>query len=256
MTILSGITIAQPAIKEKSDSLKLNENKPELFSSGFIDVMNNGQVNASARLIKLYIGEPGKFSIPISFYGGVSNNNFQQQTPTFSKSNDHLVNQYINPLSGLINISIDDTNYFNQTESVTKSGFIYRVGERVLNGVRVGPIADPRTGKATSFLNSFGFAGFLWQTGAWEKTNSKNIGVFWLAMRYHACYTNPKQIKEFLSEVETNGVYHGYSVGFGIEIDKVVNIKAIYYKYVKAPEIDYGFPIYQFTFNYTMEGRK
>ena len=51
--------------------------KPEIFTSGFIDVMNNGQVNASARFIRLFIGEPGKFALPISFYGGVSNNNFQ-----------------------------------------------------------------------------------------------------------------------------------------------------------------------------------
>ena len=68
---------------------------PEIFSSGFVDIMNNGQINASARLIKLYIGEQRRFSIPISFYSRVSNNNFQQQTPTFTKSNDHLVNHNI-----------------------------------------------------------------------------------------------------------------------------------------------------------------
>jgi len=37
---------------------KTTSKKSEIFSSGFIDVINNGQVNASARLIKLYIGEP------------------------------------------------------------------------------------------------------------------------------------------------------------------------------------------------------
>jgi len=73
--------------------------KPELFNSGFIDIMNSGQVNASARFIKLYIGEPEKFSIPFSFYGGISNNSFQSSSP--SKSNELLVNQYINPMSGL-----------------------------------------------------------------------------------------------------------------------------------------------------------
>lgn len=51
--------------------------KPELFNLGFIDIMNSGQVNASARFIKLYIGEPEKFSILVSFYGGISNNTFQ-----------------------------------------------------------------------------------------------------------------------------------------------------------------------------------
>lgn len=52
----------------ENDTVKLPI--PEIFTSGFIDVLNDGQVNASARFIRLYIGEPSKFSIPLSFYGG------------------------------------------------------------------------------------------------------------------------------------------------------------------------------------------
>ena len=74
-------------------------------------------------------------------------------------------------------------------------------------------------------------------------------------IRHHICNSNPKNIKEFLAKVETNRIYTGYSIGFGIEIDNVVNIRAIYYKYIKAPEIEYGLPIYQFTFNYTMDNK-
>ena len=44
--------------------------KPEILTSGFIDIINNGQVNASARFIRLYIGEPGKFAIPLSIFSG------------------------------------------------------------------------------------------------------------------------------------------------------------------------------------------
>lgn len=239
---------------QTNDSLK--NNAAEIFSSGFIDIMNNGQVNASARFIKLFIGEQNKFSVPLSFYGGVSNNNFQQQTATFARSNDHLVNQYINPLSGLINISIDDAAYFYKSDRITKAGFIYRFGERILNGVRIGAISDPLTGKPVTFFNSFALCGLFFQTGAWEKANSENTGIFWTAVRYHTCYSNPKQIKEFLPGISTNGVYAGYSVSFGIEIDKVVNIKAICYKYTRAPEIEYRLPIYQFTFNYAIDNRK
>ena len=56
--------------------------KPEIFTSGFIDIINTGQVNASARFIRLFIGEPGKFSIPMSLYSGVSSNNLQNTTST------------------------------------------------------------------------------------------------------------------------------------------------------------------------------
>ncbi len=235
---------------------KAQSQKPEIFTSGFIDVLNNGQVSASARILRLYIGEPNKFAMPISFYSGVSNNNFQnqQQGGQLLRSNDHLINQYINPMSGLINISVEGVKFSKKKDTaITKVGYIYQIGERVLNGVRIGQVSNPLTGKPTNFLNSFATTGLYFQTGAWEKTNTKNVGVFWLAGRYHICKTNPKQIKEFLPDVQTNGIYHGYSIGFGIEINNVVNIKAIYYKYKKQPEIDYGLPIYQFSFNYSMK---
>lgn len=240
-----------------SNKQSIQKNKPEIFTSGFLDILNNGQVNASARFIKLYIGEPNKISIPLSFYGGVSNNNLQgsnnNSTSPLLKSNDHLINQYITPLSGLINISIDGTKYFEADSLLTKIGFIYQIGERILSGVRIGPISDPKTGKQINFLNAFATSGLLFQTGAWEKTNTKNVGIFWVAARFHICRTNPTRINEFLPDIKTNGVYTGYSLGFGIEINNVVNIKAFYYKYFKNPENDYGSPIYQFSFNYQLQ---
>lgn len=248
--IITNVTYGQQ--KKQNDSII---KKPEIFTSGFIDVMNNGQVNASARLIRLYIGEPGRFSIPLSFYGGVSSNNFQNNNTggQLLKSNDHLVTQYINPLSGLVNVSIEGIAFRKQAETkITKLGYIYQIGIRILNGVRIGDLRDPRTGKPSNFLNTFSTIGLYFQTGAWERANSKNVGVFWLIARYHICRTKPKQIKEFLPDIETNGVYHGFSTGFGVQINSLVDIKAIYYKYSKAPENDYGLPIYQFTFNYTM----
>lgn len=64
----------------KKDTLKNSLNKPEIFNSCFIEVVNNGRVNALARLIRLFIREQGNFVIPLLFYGGVSSNNFQKQS--------------------------------------------------------------------------------------------------------------------------------------------------------------------------------
>ncbi|MEI9810290.1 MAG: hypothetical protein WDO16_21805 [Bacteroidota bacterium] len=228
--------------------------KPEIFTNGFIDIMSNGQVSASARFIRLFIGEQNIFAIPLSLYSGVSANNFQNQSLAGGqRSNDHLLNDYINPLSGLVNISSDGVLYFKKTKGVTKAGILYHFGERVLTGYTSGLITDPQTGKPSNFLNSFATAGVYFQTGAWERSNSKNVGVFWLMSRYHSCYTNPSQIKEFLPGIQTNGIYTGYSLGFGIEINNLVNVKVIYYKYIKQPEIDYSLAIYQFSFSYSMK---
>lgn len=257
---LGNSCLAQNTIKQGSAKDSVTIKQPEIFTSGFIDIVNNGQVNAGARFIRLYIGEPGKWAVPLSFYGGVSSNNFQNTGTggSFTKSNDHLVSQYINPLSGLINISIDNVQFFKKTNAYTKFGALYHIGARVLTGIRTGLVSDPKTGKPSNFMNSFGSTGIYFQTGAWEKNDAKNVGIFWLMARLHACHSSPKSIKEFLPDIETTGTYTGFSTGFGIEINNVVNIKAIYYKYFKAPEIEYGLPIYQFSFNYSMnnQGRK
>ncbi len=228
--------------------------KPEIFTSGFIDIINSGQVNASSRFIRLFIGEPGKFAIPLSLYSGVSSNSFQNTQAITQRNNDVLVTNFINPLSGLANISIDGVLFFkSKSEKVTKAGILYHFGERILTGVRTGPLNDPATGKPVNFLNTFSALGFYFQTGAWEKNNSRNIGITWLALRYIRCYSNPSQLKEILPSIETNGMYSGYSIAWGVEITKLVNIKVVYYKYIKKPEIDYFLPIYQFSFNYSLK---
>ncbi|MBX9785571.1 MAG: hypothetical protein K2X48_19995 [Chitinophagaceae bacterium] len=228
--------------------------KPEIFTSGFIDIINNGQINASSRFIRLFIGEPGKLAVPLSIYSGVSSNNFQNSQTAAQRNNDMLFTNFINPLSGLVNLSIDGVLFFNRKkEKTTKAGMLYHFGERVLTGVRTGPVSDPNTGKPVNFFNSFVSMGLYFQTGAWEKNNARNLGVSWVAIRYIGCYSNPVQLKSFLPAIETNGIYLGYSLAWGVEITKLVNIKAVYYKYNKRPEIDYFLPIYQFSFNYAFK---
>ncbi len=132
-------------------------------------------------------------------------------------------------------------------------GLLYHGGERILTGITIGSPADPLTGRPVNFFNSFGSLGFYFQTGAWDRNNLSNMGISWLALRYIGCYSNPSQLRSFLPSIETNGLYHGWSLAWGVEINNFVNIKVVYYKYAKKPEIDYYLPIYQFSFNYTFK---
>jgi hypothetical protein len=230
-------------------------NRPEIFTNGFIDVVNNGQVNASARFLRLFLGEQGKFTVPLSIYSGVSSNNFQNvQAYSGQRSNESLVINFINPLSGLVNFSIDGILFQTSKKTrLTKPGFLYHVGERVLTGYKTGSFLDPLNGKPINFLNSFASTGFYFQTGAWERSNAKNTGIFWMAIRLIGCYTTSKQLKEIISDIKTDGIYTGYSVAGGVEINNLVNLKILYYKYIKKPEIDYAFSIYQLSFNYSIK---
>jgi hypothetical protein len=239
------------AQSSSTDSAK-NLYKPEILTSGFFDIINNGQLNASARLIRIYVGEKGKFQVPLSIYSGVSSNNFQPAAA--SKYNDQLFNNFINPLTGLTNVSTEGIAYFNPNyKGITKYGFIYQAGERILTGYKTGSSANPSTGKAINFLNSFCTIGFYFQTGAWDRSNANNMGIFWLAPRYIGTYTDARQLRLIIPSLKTNGFYHGFSLGWGIEINRVINIKVLYYKYSKAPEIEYNLPIYLFSFNYYMK---
>lgn len=228
--------------------------KPDVLNSGFIDIINNGQVNASARFVRLYVGEPGRFYFPLAVYSGVSSNNFQQPIGAGGlKSNEQLVMNYINPLSGLVNLSTDDILYGKHKKlNTTRFGLIYHFGLRVLTGFRQGPITDPLTGKPINFLSNFLLSGLYCQTGAWEKSNTKNLGICWLALRYIINVNPKKPLQDMMPGIQTNGIYHGWSAAWGIEISNLVNIKMIYYRYVKKPEIDYSLPIYQFSFNYSL----
>jgi hypothetical protein len=255
---ISIVTSKQPPKTIAGNNQNVNTNpaqyKPEIFTSGFIDIINNGQVNASSRFVRLFLGEPGKFAIPLSLYSGVSSNNFQNPQTSLQRNNDVLVTNFINPLSGLANISIDGVAFFKpKSVKLTKAGLLYHFGERILTGVKTGPVNDPTTGRPVNFLNTFAAFGLYIQTGAWEKNNNRNIGISWFALRYIGCYSNPTQLKDFLPGVETNGIYLGYSAAWGVEITKLVNIRVVYYRYTKKPEINYFLPIYQFSFNYSLK---
>ena len=229
--------------------------KPEVFSSGFIDIMNNGQVSSSARLIKLYIGEPGKFNMPFSIYSGVSNNSFQglYSSSAAPRNNDHLLNQYLNTLSGLINVSIDGKRNLSRTIHPSRIIYSYQLGERILTGFTTGPVSEIQTGRPFNFLNAFATLGLFYQTAAWEQNRPESPGTFSLGLRLHATYSNPQQLRIFLPGLESNGFYTGYSLGFAIEISNLVNIKTVYYRYLKCPEAGYVLPIYQFSFTYTLQ---
>jgi len=227
--------------------------KPGILTNGFIDVMNNGQVNASARFIRISIGDPGKFAIPLSVYSGVSANNFRDQLSPFGeRSNVHLLNSFINPLSGILNLSAEGIFYLKNENQFSRVGFPYHVGERVLTGFRTGSLLDPQAGRPVNFLNTVAATGVYFQTGAWERFTSSNIGLFWLVIMLHGCYSHPGNLRSFLQGAQTNGWYLGYSFGLGVHINNLLNLRAVYYKYTKPPEIEYSLPIYQFTFNYSL----
>lgn len=219
--------------------------KPEILTNGFIDIMNSGQMNASARLFRLFIGEPGAFQLPVSLYSGVSANN---ANPAPQRINEPAALNLINPLTGIVNISVDGSHFFGKStaQKITKAGIRYQAGEKALNS-----LLQPSL-KSITYFCTYANAGLLFQTGAWERQDEKNMGVFWLLARYIVNRSN-KDIDAVFPDLSVgNRWLTGFSLGCGIEINNVLNIKAFYYQYTNIRTDPFGKGIWHFSFNYSM----
>lgn len=237
--------ISQPKIVSTNPAVQ-QPKKPELFNSGFIDFQNSGQMNASARVFKIYIGEPQKFMLPISVYSGVSGNNYNTGNNINSRGSEQMILGLINPMSGVFNLSTDNTFRFNKkTKSLTGFSFVYQLGEKMITGQQA------FTYKTFSFFSTYANSGLLFQTGAWEKDKERNMGVFWLLFRYHLVQTSNTFLK-LSGYPPDNKLFKGYSIGMGIEINNVLNIKSYYYRYINPGADIFDIPIFQLTFNYSM----
>ena len=240
----------QPITNKSSTSIAppiQQPKKPELFNSGFIDFQNSGQMNASARVFKIYIGEPKKFMLPVSVYSGVSGNNYNTGNNINSRGSEQMILGLINPMSGMFNLSTDNTFRFKRkAKSLTGFSFVYQLGEKMISGQQA------ITLKSFNFFSTYANTGLLFQTGAWEKDKEKNMGVFWLLLRYHAVQTS-NTFEKLSGYPPDNKLFKGYSIGMGIEINNVLNIKSYYYRYINPGADIFDIPIFQLTFNYSMK---
>ena len=216
--------------------------KPEILSGGFIDFAQNGQMNASARFFRLYIGEPGKFQIPVSVYTGVSANNF-----SVNRENEDIILHLINPGTGIFNMSFDGINpVIGKKSKITSLQLQYQAGFRFLS------VYNKQLYENISFFNVIGGAGLTFVTGAWESSKINNIGLFWLNVR--GLYSgNPQKIfRDFFSVPVKNNLY-AYSAGLGIEITQTLNVKVFYFHFLNNRELEeFTQPFLQITFNYSM----
>lgn len=239
--------VRQTTVPTTNKPSTLQPKKPELFNSGFIDFQNSGQMNASARVFKLYIGEPKKFMLPLSVYSGVSGNNVNTGNSLSAKGSEQMILGLINPMSGIFNLSTDNSFRFNKNaKSITGLSFVYQLGEKLITGQQA------YTLKSFQFFSTYANTGLLFQTGAWEKDKEKNMGVFWLLLRFHLVYIS-NSFQALSGYPPSKEYFKGFSIGMGIEINNVLNIKSYYYQYLNPGATDFEIPIYQLTFNYSLK---
>ncbi len=199
----------------------------QILKSGFVDVLTDGNIQASARLMRINIGEIDKFYIPFYIYTGVAGNAFGSE-----KANETTVANLLNPIGGIVNLSINQLHNLIPSEGITKLRFTYQLGARVVSN------KDTVTLETSSFFNSLGNVGLFFQTGAWTPDDPTNMGIFYLQAKLSGSLSSDSKLKQiFGAENIENNYFIGYSIDAGIEINKVINIKLGVYQYTNNQAI-------------------
>jgi hypothetical protein len=236
-------TIATPDLDDE-DMPNTPKSKPEIFTKGSMDISVNGQLNANARLVKLNLGEPNKFYVPTALFVGVTTRaigNYQL--------NDELLQNFINPYAGLMSLCVDDERRFRKRpKAITGFSFVYQVGIKILNAY------DTTARKFGVFHTQFVNMGIGFITQAWERDNNNvtKKGFFWVQAKVHLTKLPQQQVAKMV-----NKNYHekliAYSIIAGIDIDKSINFKFNFYKYLQNPITEKVQPMVQATVNYNFK---
>lgn len=236
-----------------SDSASRRITDPaDWLSAGMMEIGQGGQLQASARVVRLVIGEPGNWQIPLSVYSGVLQPGAASMNATSlnNRLNESITWQLYSPWSGVLNFGFEGQRLWSHGGTQSSFRFVFQFGERMLSGYRTGPINDPLSGKQYAFWNHYAVAGWVLQTGAWERANPKNLGRGWVMARMHLSYSAPEQYRFLFPIAALRGLYGGASLGLGIEVSRVVQIRCANYWPIRGPEWTSSRNLTQFSFQY------
>ncbi len=240
--MVSSMAFSQPEDTSANIFMGKSGRRPEILSGGFIDIVQNGQMNTSARLFRLFIGEPGKFQLPIAVYSGVSANHFSDNL-----GSEGILLALINPGNGVFNMTMDgNVNLVGNKQKLTGLQMQYQMGLRALSVFNESRFTN------YTFFNTVSGIGLTFLTGAWERNKTNNVGTFWLNLRALYSKSDLSILKQFFN-VPLSADLFGYSVGLGIEISQALNVKVFYFHYLVNESVPaFTQPFVQLTFNYSV----
>jgi len=215
-----------------------------ILQSGFVDVNTFGDMQSSAQLLKIRIGEPGVFSVPLIFYTGVTGSPLGED-----KTNQSMISNVLNPISGTFNGSFDAQFKIASLDKYKYTKFKGSIqgGAKVMNG------KDSLTNEKISFVSAFANAGLRFQTGAWSSADTSNMGHFWVQAKGFFNYTQDDVMNRlFLGTLDP--FQYGFQIDAGIFINKVINLKLNYSNFLNSnsnPLTDKA--LFKFSIDYTFD---
>jgi hypothetical protein len=212
---------------KRPGAFAVEEKKLELFGRGLLDFGSEGQLQTTAQVIKINIGEPNKFNLPIYLLVGSINGDIGT-----SNLNKSTVMSLINPVGGTLNLS---TNYLIN---------LYKSNSEItqirLSGLLSGKLITGRnysTSEPISNTSAYFDSGLYFQTGAWEENEGyKDGGIFWAQAKYSVSYLTDENLQSYFGN-NISSFPHGPRFEIGCFIQNRVNVKLSYYKAIGGDDI-------------------
>jgi hypothetical protein len=227
-----------------TDTTEKEEQQVELLSRGFVDIFTNGKMQGTAQLLKINIGEPDAFYIPLFILVGASGDGLGEQ-----EKNENTVANLLNPIGGIFNGTVNGrNNLYSSSTGITSLKFAYQLSGKLINA------QDSLTGESKFLGAGYGNAGLFFQTGAWEPDAEGNMGVFWMQAKVTGSYAFDNAIlTDVFGSTVTDNYFIGYSIDLGIEINNRINLKAGAYQYLNNQDIELmKKPVFKFSLDYNL----
>jgi len=148
-----------------------SQNTVAALERGMLDMTSQGQAQASAQLVRICIGEPGKFALPIYVLAGATGG-----AAGAEKAADATASTLLNPLGGNLAMLYSDGYELVQIAPHTFAQATISVGARYFQ-------ATDSTGAGVPLVVGTFSGGLRLQTAAWSPDDAaKGVGTAWLQL--------------------------------------------------------------------------
>jgi hypothetical protein len=213
--------------------------KVDFLARSGLDFFFEGPAQASVQILKLCLGEPTGFHLPLYLFVGPTGDAFGGVDP-----NETVAAGLVNPLGGTINASINQTHLlWGQQGKHTSIRMAYQGTFKLLSGKS---LLDQNEG----VLMPTGYAdiGIRFQTAAWEPSDTK-YGVAWIQGKFVGHLASETNLRDLLG-FQAKNKFAGYSLDFGIQIDGKLNLKGGLYAADEPLVPLLEKPYWKFSFDY------
>jgi hypothetical protein len=217
---------------------------PEWLGQGLFDVTESGQIQTSASLVKIYVGEPGGFRIPFYLLTGTTSSALSEDS-----GNEATVWDLISQTGGLASLAtnLDRTLWSSQSGITILKGAFAAAG-------KIGTGSDPASGDAEFFGAGYVDGGLVFQTGAWQGDDQyRDGGIAWLQARYAYGLAGNTRLEELFGPDAERP--HGVRIDGGIFIQGRINVKVGVFLAVGGEDLpNLDGPALRFSFDYKVAG--